>query len=158
MTFTPKNDFDHTVMVYIKLLAGSLSILDPTEPQGRHREVLDQDQTNDNRRQYVRSYRKVRRRVAALMNKEAKRRIAKLPQSQRERATQRLVAPNSVTTGHVNRYLADVVCMLVDGNLKRANSVLPSWNRKWEVVDMRKHVNRTYAFDTSAFYLPQTVR
>lgn len=146
---TARNDFDNAILVYVRMLCGGLGILNVLKPN-KKRDVLDVD--GDNRTAYVRSYRKVRRRIANLANAE-KRRAMKRAQTERERERlgRNMITSAQIADYHVEAYLNDVACMLVDGDLKRASSMVSSWHRLWKEKELRKHVNRTYRYETSKF-------
>ena len=154
MHFFPRTDFDHSVLVYIKLFCSSLGILDVTTPKIAHAILDDKEESNQaNRRSYTRCHRKLRRRIMRLINVEHERVVSKMPEKQQASASSRFITCRQVTPAQINCYLVDVTCMLVDGNLKRADNLASKWARSWKEVDLRKHVNKTYRFNTSKFQL-----
>lgn len=158
MSFRPTTDFDHAILVYVKLLCNSLGILDVTSPT-RARAILDDksEENKANRRSYTRSHRKVRRRITKLVNAECQRAIATSDVVQQKHLIKQLVTSNKIAAAHVDCYLVDVTCMLVDGNLKRATNLAPNYVRRWKEADLRRHVNKTYKLETSKFQLDSSL-
>lgn len=147
----PRSDFDHSIILLVKLLCANLGISDVTSPKGR--QVLDE--LGENRTRYTRAFRKVRRRIAKLANAKSKQVLDTSPwlsEADRQAKTRQLRPASSIIPMHVECYLVDVACMLVDGNLKRATMVR-NWARLYDESVLRKHVKRTYMNENSKFQL-----
>lgn len=124
----PQTDFEHSIVLLVKLLCAKLGIVDVSAPHAMNHKVFAT--IDENRTQFVRHFRKVKRRVLKLANASA-------PTLASMRRTRDIYAQNVVC------YLVDVACMLVDGDLKRNTMNLPN-ARLYSVSVLRQHVNRTY--------------
>jgi len=145
---TPKSDFDHGLILIIRLLCGQLKIVDVTNIKALTALRAGGAEKHTG---FKRSFRKVRRRIAAMVKKEKLKKLARYKKGTSEYGRlQRDVdhtCAKSMNDYIVMRYLVDVACILVDGNLKRADGMISRYARQWSEATIIEHVKKTYVED-----------
>jgi len=144
----PQTDFEYSIVLLVKLLCADLGIMDITTPT-THKVFKTFD---DNRERYVRSYRKVRRRIARLANVNVLKEFNKHPRGSmdRLRLERSMYKASRITPAYVECYLVDVVCMLIDGDIKR-NTLTSDLVRLYDEKSLYRHVRRMFRSKISVF-------
>lgn len=137
----PKSEFDHHVVVLVRLLCSHLGIADITSAKPE----AALNATDANATLYKRSYRKLRRRIMKLANAEA---LLQAP----ARVIPPLRKITSISSLHVQYYLIDVVCVLLNAQLD-SSTMCPLFARVYSENTLRAHVNKTFKSKSSRFKL-----